>query len=278
MSNIHYVDSFKFVFFSLPKKYEMSVYTTEIASAEIPSDNPIHQRLLKAYHLAAPHIHGDLLELGCGEGRGVELLAPQAKSYLGLDKIQGVIDTLKQKHPDYSFEQSVFPPIKIADNTFDCIATFQVIEHIQDDIAFLQEIHRILKPGGTAFITTPNIKMTLSRNPWHTREYTADELKNLASKYFDHVEMKGIMGNEKVMEYYEQNKASVNKIMRFDILNLQYRLPAPLLRIPYDFLNRRNRNKLQGQDNELVLSIGQDDFFLNEQDDRNLDLFLIVKK
>ena len=256
----------------------MSVYTTEIASAEMPSDNPIHQRLLKAYHLSAPHIHGELLELGCGEGRGVELLAPRAKSYLGLDKIQGVIDTLTAKYPNYSFQQSVFPPIKIDDNSFDSIATFQVIEHIQDDAAYLQEIHRILKPGGTAFITTPNIKMTLSRNPWHTREYTADELKNLASKYFDHVEMKGIMGNEKVMEYYEQNKASVNKIMRFDIFNLQYRLPAPLLRVPYDFLNRRNRNKLQGQDNELVLSIGQDDFFLNEQDDRNLDLFLILKK
>ncbi|MEO9474306.1 MAG: methyltransferase domain-containing protein [Cyclobacteriaceae bacterium] len=256
----------------------MSVYTTEIASDQIPSDNPIHQRLLKAYHVAVPYISGDLLELGCGEGRGVELLAPKAKSYLGLDKIAEIIGGLKAKHPEYNFESSVFPPMNIADNSFDTIVTFQVIEHIKNDELYLKEIQRILKPGGTALISTPNIKMTLSRNPWHQREYTADELKALASKYFDSVDMKGIAGSEKVMQYHEENRASVNKIMKYDFLNLQYRLPAALLRIPYDFLNRRNRNSLQDQDNELVLSINQDDYFLREQNEENLDLFLIVKK
>lgn len=256
----------------------MSVYTTEIASDQIPSDNPIHQRLLKAYHVAVPYISGDLLELGCGEGRGVELLAPKAKSYLGLDKIREIIEGLKAKHPKYDFQSSVFPPMNIADNSFDTIVTFQVIEHIKNDELYLKEIHRILKPGGTALISTPNIKMTLSRNPWHQREYTANELKALAAKYFESVDMKGIAGSEKVMKYHEENRASVNKIMKYDILNLQYRLPAALLRIPYDFLNRRNRNSLQDQDNELVLSINQDDYFLREQNEENLDLFLIVKK
>ncbi|MEP0366781.1 MAG: class I SAM-dependent methyltransferase [Cyclobacteriaceae bacterium] len=256
----------------------MSVYTTEIASDQIPSDNPIHQRLLKAYHVAVPYISGDLLELGCGEGRGVELLAPKAKTYLGLDKISEIIGGLKTKHPQYDFESSVFPPMNIADNSFDTIVTFQVIEHIKNDELYLKEIHRILKPGGTALISTPNIRMTLSRNPWHQREYTADELKALAAKYFESVDMKGIAGSEKVMKYHEENRASVNKIMKYDFLNLQYRLPAALLRIPYDFLNRRNRNSLQDQDNELVLSINQDDYFLREQNEENLDLFLIVKK
>ena len=51
----------------------MATYTTEIASDKILSDNPIHQRLLQAYYLAKPYVKGDLLELGCGEGRGVEL-------------------------------------------------------------------------------------------------------------------------------------------------------------------------------------------------------------
>ena len=73
----------------------MSVYTTEIASSEIPSDNPIHQRLLSAYQFAKPYVKGKLLELGCGEGRGVELLAPLAESYLGIDKIESVINRLK---------------------------------------------------------------------------------------------------------------------------------------------------------------------------------------
>lgn len=256
----------------------MSVYTTEIASDKIPSDNPIHQRLLKAYYVAKPFIKGELLELGCGEGRGVELLAPLANSYTGIDKIKEIVNRLSAKYPDYTFSDGVFPPFPYEDNSFDSIITFQVIEHVKDDENFVKEIHRVLKPGGVALMSTPNIKMTLSRNPWHEREYTGDQLTSICGKYFDKVEMKGIAGNEKVLEYHERNRKSVNKIMRFDLLNLQYRLPAPLLRIPYDLLNRLNRNRLNETDDELVKSIHHEDYSLNEKSDQNLDLFCILTK
>jgi len=216
--------------------------------------------------------------LGCGEGRGVELLAPLVKSYQAIDKIQGVIDELGGKFPALKFEQGVFPPFKYADNSFDSIVTFQVIEHLKEDDLFIKEIHRVLRPGGVAIITTPNIKMTLTRNPWHVREYTSQELIDLCKKYFGQVEMKGVGGNDKVMEYYEQNKVSVKKITRFDVLNLQYRLPAPLLRIPYDLMNRLNRNKLNDQDNSLVASITQEDYLLNNRAEDNLDLFVVLTK
>jgi len=256
----------------------MSVYTTEITSDKIPSDKPIHQRLLSAYHHAQSFIKGDLLELGCGEGRGVELLAPLASSYVGIDKIKPIVDDLKDKYPDYEFLDGTFPPFPFEDNQFDTIVTFQVIEHVKKDEEFVKEIHRVLKPGGKALITTPNIKMTLSRNPWHIREYTAEELADLCRKYFSTVDMKGIAGSERVMEYHEQNRKSVNNIMRFDVLNLQYRLPAAVLRKPYEILNRMNRKKLKSEDDELVLSIGKEDFLLKEQHDENLDLFVLVTK
>jgi len=255
----------------------MSTYTTEITSDKILSDNPIHQRLLKAYFLAEEYIQGTLLELGCGEGRGVELLAPKCTRYLGLDKIGEII--LQAQYPELKFNQAVFPPFKtLEDNSFDTIVSFQVIEHIKDDRLFLEEIYRVLKPGGTAIISTPNIKKTLTRNPWHIREYTSDELTDLTSSIFDKVEMKGITGSDRLWEYYDQNKKSVEKITRFDILNLQYRLPAPILRIPYDILNRMNRNKLQNQDNTLVSSINQDDYLLSDDPDSSLDLFCIMRK
>ncbi len=257
----------------------MATYTTEIASDEIVSDNPIHQRLLQAYYLAKPFIKGDLLELGCGEGRGVEQLSELAESYIGLDKIQEVIDVLKAKYPDLHFEQAVFPPFqKLKDNSFDSIVSFQVIEHVKEDADFLKEIHRVLKPGGVAVLTTPNIKKTLSRNPWHVREYTAAELTKLASQYFSNVEMKGVGGNEKVWTYYNENKASVEKITRFDILNLQYRLPASILRIPYDILNRINRNKLNTANTGLVAEIQHSDYVMVDNADEALDHFLILRK
>lgn len=256
----------------------MSVYTTEIASDKIASDNPIHQRLLKGYFAAKPYIKGDLLELGCGEGRGVELLAPLADSYIGIDKIEAVIKTLSAKHPNYQFKSGVFPPFPFGDNQFDTVITFHVIEHIKKDEMFVKEIYRVLKPGGIAVVSTPNIKMTLSRNPWHVREYTAKELTDLCSKYFDKVEMKGLAGNKKVLDYHNRNKQSVNKIMRFDILNLQYKLPAYMLRAPYEILNRLNRNRLKEMNDELVESITHGDYLIKEQNEHNLDHFCLLTK
>ena len=161
----------------------MSVYTTEITSDQIASDNPIHQRLLRAYYLAKPFVKGKLLELGCGEGRGIEILGSLVEQYTAIDKIVPIIDRLKLKYPTHRFESGHFPPIPFPDNSFDSIVTFQVIEHIKDDDLFVREIKRILRPGGIALMTTPNIKMTLTRNPWHIREYTADELTSLCQKY-----------------------------------------------------------------------------------------------
>jgi len=257
----------------------MATYTTEIASDKLVSDNPIHQRLLKAYIAAVPWVKGRLLEIGCGEGRGIEVLAPRADAYLGLDKIHEVIERLKLKYPQYSFEQSVIPPLSsLETNTFDCIVSFQVIEHIEEDRLFLEEIYRVLKPGGKAIISTPNIRYSLSRNPWHIREYTPEELKDLCTSIFREVDTKGIGGNEKVMAYHEANRASVKKITRWDVLNLQYRLPAGLLKIPYEILNRMNRNKLHKEQGDRVTEIGHEDYLLLDSPEHALDLFYILEK
>ena len=255
------------------------IYTTEITSEDIPSDNPIHQRLYKAYIVAQNYVRGAVLEVGCGEGRGLDLIIPKAQSFTAVDKIGPVIDSLRKKYPQATFRSMNIPPFEgIADNGFDTVISFQVIEHIRNDTLFLQEIHRVLKPGGVALITTPNRKMSLTRNPWHIREYLPDELQRLAGSIFRSVEMKGISGNAKVMAYYEQNKRAVEKFTKLDLLNLQYRLPAALLRIPYELLNRWNRNKLQKGNNELVSDIGHEDYVVVHEMADALDLLLIVRK
>lgn len=148
-----------------------------------------------------------MLEIGCGDGRGVEVLHPLVSSYTAIDKNDVLIDILGKKYPDIKFISQFIPPLSmIADNTFDTVVTFQVIEHIENDDLFVKEIQRVLKPGGRALISTVNKKYSLSRNPWHVREYFADGLVKLASKYFSNVDAKGIHGNEKVMAYYDENK------------------------------------------------------------------------
>jgi len=257
----------------------MATYTTEITSDKLISDNPIHQRLLKAYLASKPMVKGNLLEVGCGEGRGVEILATQVDSYLGLDKIEEVISMLSEKYPDYSFRTAHIPPLSgIPSDTFDTVVSFQVIEHIADDRLFLQELHRVLKPGGQAIISTPNSHFSLSRNPWHIREYTPDQLKLLCEAVFSNVIAKGIGGNAKVMEYHEANRKSVRKITRWDILNLQYRLPASVLKVPYEVLNRINRKALHRQEGQKVTDITHGDYPLIDDASQALDLFYILTK
>jgi SAM-dependent methyltransferase len=257
----------------------MATYTTEIASDKLVSDNPIHQRLLKAYIAAKPFISGKLLEVGCGEGRGVEELLPLSESYIGLDKIGEIIEILQKRFPGVDFRQTVIPPfVGFADNSFDTIVSFQVIEHIPNDKLFLQEIYRMLKPGGKAIISTPNIAYTLSRNPWHEREYKPQELIGLVSGIFDSVQANGIGGNEKVWAYHEANRKSVQKIMRFDIFDLQYKLPAAILRMPFEILNRMNRNKLHKQEGNSVRDISYEDYIVVEDPAKGLDLFYVLGK
>jgi ubiquinone/menaquinone biosynthesis C-methylase UbiE len=256
-----------------------NVYTTEITSEKIVSDNPIHQRLFKAYVVAKDYIRGNVLEVGCGEGRGVAVLMEKASGFTAVDKIKPVIDELQKKFPEGSFIAMNIPPLNgLPDNTFDFVVSFQVIEHIEDDVLYLKEIHRVLKPGGRVLITTPNRSMSLTRNPWHIREYLPAELSALSGKIYSRVEMKGITGNEKVMDYYEENKKSVNRITRWDFLKLQYRLPASLLRIPYELLNRWNRNKLQHDNNSLVAHIHHEDYVVVNDASDALDLLLISEK
>ena len=76
--------------------------------------------------------------------------------------------------------------------------------------------------------------MSLTRNPWHVREYTAGELRTLLGESFAAVETLGVFGNAKAMAYYEENRRSVQRLLRFDPLDLQHRLPRRLLQLPYD--------------------------------------------
>lgn len=249
--------------------------TAERSSGHDPSESVIYNRCLYAYVAAAKIVNGHIIELGSGEGYGVNLLAPLATKYLAVDKF----DTATGNHPNVDFRKIMLPSLKgIADNTFDFAVTFQVVEHIKKDTEFISEIHRVLKPGGQLLMTTPNRLMSLSRNPWHIREYTGSELYSLVGKTFNKVELKGVFGNNKVNDYHEKNRVSVNRLMRFDILNLQYHLPRWILQIPYDFMNRMNRRKLLHDDQTLIQQVTTDDFMLLDYNDKAYDIFIIAQK
>lgn len=240
------------------------------------SDNFVFQRSLLAYHAAAERIAGDVLEIGTGSGYGIEVAAPRTARFVTIDK-HAPARGLTQL-PGVEFRQAVVPPLPFADEEFDCVISFQVIEHIDKDREFVREIHRVLRPGGRFIVTTPNAPMSLTRNPWHVREYTAEELRKLLSGCFAEVEMLGVAGNEKVMAYYERNRRSVERLARWDFLDLQHRLPRRLLQLPYDLLNRMNRRRLLAADTEQTTSIRMEDYRLGPAAEDCFDLFCIARK
>lgn len=253
--------------------------TTEITSHEEVSDNVIHQRLYFAYVKAAQMLSGKVLEIGCGAGRGLEAILANCQDYTAIDKNEKLIAHLSRKYPQHHFQTQHIPPFSgIANNTFDTVITFQVIEHIEQDELFCQEIARVLKPGGKAIITTPNRDLSLTRNPWHVREYNAPQLRQLLEAHFNYVDLRGVSGNEKIWNYYKENQKSVERIARLDVLNLQHRLPRKLLQIPYDLLNRLNRRSLMKQSKGLVSDITVEDYAFANKAEEGLDFFAIARK
>ena len=250
--------------------------TAERVSLE-KSDNYVFQRSVLAYHHAAELVSGDILEIGTGSGYGVEVIAPKATRYITLDKELPHSPVLLENVEYYDME---VPPIGFENCSFDAVVSFQVIEHIEDDMTFVREVARVLRPEGKFVVSTPNAPMSLTRNPWHVREYKADELRNLLSCHFSNVELYGVVGNEKIMEYYRKNRMSVRKITRFDVLDLQHRLPRKLLQIPYDLLNRLNRRSLHKKNTELTDSIVMEDYSIvpYEAGMECFDLFFVATK
>ena len=252
------------------------IATAERVSLE-KSDNFVFQRSLLAYHRASKIVEGDILEVGTGMGYGVEMIAPKATRYISVDK---QLPSELHQFDNVEYYDMEVPPIGFENSSFDAVVSFQVIEHIEKDIDFVREVSRVLRAGGKFVVSTPNAPMSLTRNPWHVREYNADELRNLLECNFSKVEAYGVVGNEKVMEYYEKNRKSVRKITRFDFLDLQHRLPRVLLQIPYDILNRLNRRFLHRKNTSLTESITMDDYSIvpYESGQECFDLFFVATK
>jgi SAM-dependent methyltransferase len=259
------------------------LHTAERVSHSDVSDNFVLARSVLAYREAALRLHDhalEVLEIGTGSGYGIEVLAPVCGSLITVDK-HPPAPHLFEGHPNVEFRAMRVPPLDFPSDSFDCVVSFQVIEHIKSDEAFVTEVFRVLRPGGRFIVTTPNAPRSLTRNPWHVREYTAEQLFALLSRHFETVEALGVFGGERVEEYYEHNKKGVARIARFDIFRLRQWLPRWMLRVPYDIANRINRRRLLTENRDLTTAIAPDDYYIapvSERGEEAFDLFYIATK
>ena len=172
--------------------------TGERTLPDVPAENYWYRRHRVVYRWIAERCRGlDVVDLACGEGYGTAELARRAARVTGVDANPEAHEhaPLKYTRPGVRFVRDL---VETFAEPCDAVVFLQTIEHIHEPGPLLDHLRSILRPGGTAFISTPNV-LTLappgaekSGNPWHLREYRWQELRELCAASFDRVELLGL--------------------------------------------------------------------------------------
>lgn len=180
--------------------------TGERTLPDVPEENYWFQRHLAVYEWIARRVPGmKVLDMACGEGYGSAVLAQSAESVIGLDANPQAHEhaRLRYRRTNLTFERGMVENFGDP-GRHDAVVFLQTIEHVQDPQAVLRHFRSLLAPGGVAFVSTPNV-LTLappgqskSGNPWHIREYQAEEFRLLCRSAFTRVEVLGLFHARKL--------------------------------------------------------------------------------
>ena len=146
-------------------------------------------------------------DIFCGNGYGSYVVASKLKNtkILSIDASKEAIELANNY---YKIENRIkfinkFFPFELEKDKYDYIISFESIEHIQDDIQFIETIISAIKNNGYWFLSTPNEeKMSLKKNnnKFHFRHYTNKIVNDIFKKY-----------NLKVIEQYGEDTYSIDK-------------------------------------------------------------------
>jgi SAM-dependent methyltransferase len=168
------------------------------------------------YQRLAPRCAGrQVLEAGCGEGYGAELISRVAARVIALDYDEAAVSHVRTRYPQVEVMHGNLAQLPLADGSVDVVVNFQVIEHLWDQSQFFSECARVLRPSGVVMVSTPN-RITFSPgrdtpiNPFHTRELNADELTRLlVDAGFVSVSMSGVFHGARLAEMDARHRGSI---------------------------------------------------------------------
>lgn len=132
-----------------------------------------------------------VLDAGCGVGYGSDiLLAAGARRVVAIDIAADAVETARTEGASaIEFAPGDLRRLPFPDDSFDVVACFEVIEHIEEQDAVLDEFARVLRPAGVLLVSSPNRKVYLPGNPHHVRELTPDELEGALRGRFSQVQL-----------------------------------------------------------------------------------------
>lgn len=146
------------------------------------------------YHFVAPLVAGrEVLDIACGEGYGSAFIARHAAHVTGADISPTTIAHARTRyagHANLEFREADCAALPFPDGSFDVVVSFETLEHIEAQESFLDEIRRVLRPGGVVAISCPNKAEYSDKrdhiNEFHIRELYRDELAALMGTRFPH--------------------------------------------------------------------------------------------
>ncbi|MGB8387718.1 class I SAM-dependent methyltransferase [Mycobacterium sp.] len=190
--------------------------TGERTIPDLDVENYWFRRHQVVYQRLAGHCAGrDVLEAGCGEGYGADLIAGVARRVVAVDYDEAAIAHVRSRYRRVEAIQANLAKLPLPDASVDVVVNFQVIEHLWDQPQFVAECARVLRPAGLLMVSTPN-RITFSPgrdtpiNPFHTRELNAAELTGLlADAGFADVSISGLFHGPRLREMDARHGGSI---------------------------------------------------------------------
>lgn len=153
---------------------------------------------LARYYFAAPYAAGRVLDIACGTGYGCHMIAKERKrevtELIGVDVDE---ETVAYASREYHHQKVIYlqgdavdPELPDRLGLFDTILSFETIEHLHDDAAFMDNVYRMLKPGGVLVVSSPfgRGRGMPTSEPFHVHQLTPEQFAELFVR-FDDVDM-----------------------------------------------------------------------------------------
>jgi GT2 family glycosyltransferase/SAM-dependent methyltransferase len=134
----------------------------------------------------------DVLDVASGEGYGTALLAGIARRAVGVEIDAAAVAHARSAYaaPNLDFLRGDAAALPLGDATFDVVVSFETLEHLRDQFAFLTEVRRVLRPGGVLVVSTPDREVYSAPgqpvNRFHVLELTRAEFSTLLNGFFAH--------------------------------------------------------------------------------------------
>jgi SAM-dependent methyltransferase len=201
------------------------------------------------------HYQGGLvLDNGCGTGHGANYIADTgARTVVGVDISPEAIGQARNSYrrPNLSFCVMDCRSLSFDRDIFDFVSSLEVIEHLAETERYVWEVHRVLRSGGWAFISTPNKAISspgLCKPSWpfHVREFYLPEFTALLEAVFDQVQVWGVS-----IPVYDRHPA--RRITRSPLSRIKHLLP-PRIRLGIA-ASLRQRIKPNLETEDVLLSL-----------------------